>query len=87
VGGIFWNDFSSITPSLEAATIPQIFGHTPTRKNEVETAQGLKLIDVDAGMCEVYGGARVYLEITPGGQLLQHSKTLSQWKTRPLGVQ
>jgi hypothetical protein len=87
VGGIFWCDFSSISPSVEASIIPQIFGHTPTRKNGVRTAHGLKLIDVDAGMCRVFGGARVYLEITPEGHLLQHSKSLSKWTTTPLCVQ
>jgi hypothetical protein len=86
VGGIFWCDFSSISPSVEAFRIPQIFGHTPTRRNGVQTAHGLRLIDVDAGMCRVFGGARVYLEITPEGHLLQHSKTLSKWTTTPLGV-
>jgi hypothetical protein len=84
IGGIFWCDFSSISPSEEAWKIPQIFGHTPTRKNELKTAHGLKLIDVDAGMCHVYGGERVYLEITPEGHLLQHSKALSKWTTRLL---
>lgn len=86
VGGIFWCDFSSISPSVEAWMIPQIFGHTPTRQNRVKTAHGLKLIDVDAGMCRVFGGARVYLEITPEGHLLQHSKSLSKWTTTPLSV-
>jgi hypothetical protein len=84
VGGIFWCDFSSISPSVEASMIPQIFGHTPTRQNRVKTARGLKLIDVDAGMCRVFGGARVYLEITPEGYLLQHSKSLSKWATTTL---
>jgi hypothetical protein len=86
VGGIFWCDFSSVNSSDKASIIPQIFGHTPTRKNEVKTAHGLKLIDVDAGMCRVFGGARVYLEITPEGQLWQHSKALSKWTTTPLCV-
>ncbi|MFZ4436856.1 MAG: metallophosphoesterase [Syntrophales bacterium] len=86
VGGIFWCDFSSISPSAEAWIIPQIFGHTPSRKNGLKTAHGLRLIDVDAGMCRFYGGARVYIEITPEGQLLQHSKSLSQWTTTRLCV-
>jgi hypothetical protein len=85
VGGIFWCDFSSISPSVEAFTIPQIFGHTPTRRNGVKTAHGLRLIDVDAGMCRVFGDARVYLEITPEGHLLQHSKVLSKWVATPPG--
>ncbi len=79
VGGIFWCDFHSINQSEEAWRIPQIFGHTPTGKSDVKTAHGLKLIDVDAGMCEVYGGKRVYLEITPQGKLIQHSKSGLEW--------
>ena len=86
VGSIFWCDFSTISPSLEAWTIPQIFGHTPTRQNAVQTAQGLKLIDVDAGMCRVYGGTRVYLEIKQDGRLIQHSKVLSKWTATSLKV-
>ncbi|MCX5808179.1 MAG: metallophosphoesterase [Proteobacteria bacterium] len=85
VGGIFWCDFSSMSPSVEAWEIPQIFGHTPTRKSGVRTAHGLKLIDVDAGMCRVYGGERVYLEISSEGHLLQHRKALSEWTTTLLG--
>lgn len=87
VGGIFWCDFSKLSPSIEAWIIPQIFGHTPTRKNEVQTARGLKLINVDAGMCRVYGGARVYLEITEMGDVLQHSQSHSKWTVAPLTPQ
>jgi hypothetical protein len=83
-GGIFWCDFSSISPSEEASKIPQIFGHTPTRKNGVKTARRSSLIDIDAGMCHVYGGGRVYLEITPEGRVLQHSKPRSGWTITPL---
>jgi len=79
VGGIFWCDFEAISPSIEAWKISQIFGHTPTGKNGVKTVQGLKLIDVDAGMCQDYGGKRVWLEITPEGHIYQHSKTRSKW--------
>ena len=85
VGGIFWCDFSSMSPSVEVWEIPQIFGHTPTRKSGVRTAHGLKLIDVDAGMCRVYGGERVYLEIAPEGHLLQHRKAFSKWTKTLLG--
>jgi hypothetical protein len=87
VGGIFWCDYSKISPSMEAWRIPQIFGHTPTRSNGVKSTHGLKLIDIDAGMCRVYGGARVYLEITQEGHVLQHSKVRSKWKATLLGVQ
>jgi hypothetical protein len=85
VGGIFWCDFSSISPSEEAWHIPQMFGHTPTRENGVKSARGLKLIDLDAGMCRVYGGKRVYLEITHEGDVMEHSKSGSRWKVTLLG--
>jgi hypothetical protein len=86
VGGIFWCDFKSTSASAEAWVIPQIFGHSPSRKNSLNTAHGLKLIDVDAGMHHGYGGARVYIEITPEGQLLQHSKESSRWTVKKLTV-
>jgi len=86
VGGIFWCDFKSTSSSAEAWVIPQIFGHSPSRKNSLNTAHGLKLIDVDAGMHHGYGGARVYIEITPEGQLLQHSKASSRWTVKKLTV-
>jgi len=84
VGGIFWCDFSSISSSDRAWDIPQIFGHTPTGKSELKTAYGLKLIDVDAGMCRLYGGRIVYLEITPEDILIQHSKISDDWKVTVL---
>ncbi|HOG40854.1 MAG TPA: metallophosphoesterase [Syntrophorhabdaceae bacterium] len=79
VGGIFWCDFSSISLSEKACDIPQIFGHTPTGKNELKTAHELKLINVDAGMYRLYGGRMVYLEITSEGVLIQHSKKSGDW--------
>ncbi|MCX5814140.1 MAG: hypothetical protein NT178_16595 [Proteobacteria bacterium] len=51
----------------------------------MKAARGLKFIDIDAGMCRVYGGRVVYLEITPKGDLLQHSKALTKWTTKMLG--
>jgi hypothetical protein len=86
VGGIFWCDYASINPSVEAWHVAQIFGHTPTRENGVKSAHGLKLIDVDAGICRVYGGKRVYLEITPKGSLMEHSKVDSEWQRRMLAM-
>lgn len=87
VGGIFWCDFSTFQPSREAWRIPQIFGHTPTRKNAIGTAHGLKLINVDAGMCRVYGGQNVYLEITSEADVVQYSKAgpSKEWRRVLLG--
>lgn len=83
-GGIFWGDYTLIAPSEHAYDIPQIFGHTPTRKKGVNHCRGLKLIDVDAGMCRDYDGNRVYLEIWPGGEIIQHSKEDTVWKQEVL---
>jgi len=47
-------------------------------------AHGLKLINVDAGMFELYGGHRVYLEITADGALIQHSKDGGRWSRKEL---
>ena len=85
VGGIFWGDFSSIADSRGAWHIPQIFGHTPTGENKVKSARGLTLINVDGGMSPIYGSKRVYLEITPEGNLVQHSKSRKNWTAKFLG--
>ena len=78
-GGIFWCDFTSMKAVEEAGTCPQIFGHTPTGKNEIGTAHNLKVINVDTGMCRAYGGQIAYLEII-ADSLVQHSKcSSSKW--------
>jgi Calcineurin-like phosphoesterase len=84
IGGIFWGDYTLISASEHAYDIPQIFGHTPTRKRSVNHCRGLKLIDIDTGMCQVYGGNRVYLEIGPGSEIIQHSKGDTGWKEKVL---
>lgn len=84
VGGIFWCDYSQISASEQAFDIPQIFGHTPTGRSRVMHCRGLKLIDIDAGMCRVYGGRRVYLEIIAGGRLIEHARRGSKWEQSAL---
>jgi calcineurin-like phosphoesterase family protein len=84
IGGIFWGDYTLIVASEHAYDIPQIFGHTPTRKRSVNHCRGLKLIDIDTGMCQVYGGNRVYLESGPGAEITQHSKGRTGWKQKVL---
>ncbi len=88
IGGIFWCDYRSISPSERAFEIPQIFGHTPSFKNELQHSHSLKLINVDAGMTEDYGGYRVYLEITSEGEIVQHAlkkRTSTRWSSVVLG--
>lgn len=84
VGGIFWCDFTSIAPSERAWDVAQVFGHSPSWKPAFLHARGLKLIDVDAGMCKVYGGHRVYLEIAADGSLFQHNKEGAHWRMQQL---
>ena len=84
VGGIFWCDYTSIVPSEWAWDVPQVFGHTPARESTLRHAHGLKLINVDAGMFELYGGHRVYLEITADDTLVQHSKDGGRWSRKEL---
>ena len=85
VGGVFWCDFPALAGSEGASVIPQVFGHTPSRKSGFSLARGLRLINVDAGMCKVFGGHRVYLEITEDGTTIQHSKHGSVWRATRLG--
>jgi hypothetical protein len=84
VGGVFWCDYGSIVPSERAWDVPQVFGHTPAGRPLLRHAHGLKLVNVDAGMFESYGGHRVYLEITAEGTLVQHSKVGERWKRNVL---
>jgi hypothetical protein len=84
VGGIFWCDYSMMCASARAYDIPQIFGHTPTRKSSVDHSHGLKLIDIDAGMAQVLGGNRVYVELSPKDEIIQHSKRRSGWNRKVL---
>jgi len=85
VGGIFWCDYTTIAPSEHAWDVPQVFGHTPALASKLRHARGLKLVNVDAGMAEHYGGYRAYLEITATGTLVQHSKDRGgDWERRVL---
>jgi hypothetical protein len=88
IGGIFWCDYRSISPSDRAREIPPIFGHTPSFKNELRHSHLLKLINVDAGMTDDHGGFRVYLEITPADEIVQHAlkaRNSNLWSRTVLG--
>jgi len=86
IGGIFWGDYSRITASENTYAIPQVFGHTPTRKNGVEHSHGLKMIDIDARMYKGYGGHRVYLEIGPDGRVFEHALAGLTWVRKELAT-
>ena len=84
VGGIFWCDYTTIAASERAWRVAQVFGHSPSRRSGFNHTRGLKLINVDAGMCTNYGGHTVYLEITPAGEVVQHSKHVNAWTRQAL---
>lgn len=79
VGGIFWGSLPLLERSELAYDIPQVFGHTPTRKDEVRQSRGVRLINIDAGMCLNYGGKRVYLEIDASGSVVEHALKNKRW--------
>jgi len=85
-GGIFWGDANDLVGSEQAFDMPQVFGHTFTGKPEFEVAYGGNLINIDCGMYRGYGGNCGYLEITPDGQLIEHTKAVNskQFKSRVL---
>jgi hypothetical protein len=84
VGGIFWCDYANMVSSAGAWRVPQVFGHTPSGRSDLDHARGLTLINVDAGMCQVYGGHTVYLEITAEGETVQHSQRGTRWSSKVL---
>ncbi len=84
IGGIFWGDYSGIRDSVNTYGISQVFGHTPTLKDEVEHSHGLRMIDIDAGIFRGYGGHRVFLEIDCSGAVTEHALMNRQWRQKTL---
>jgi hypothetical protein len=87
-GGIFWGHAGNLVGSEQAFDMAQVFGHTPTGKPEFEVEYGGKLINIDCGMYRGYGGNCGYLEITPDGQLIEHTKGVNskEFKSRVLNA-
>jgi hypothetical protein len=85
-GGIFWGDGECLFDSDEAFEMPHVFGHTPTRKPALEVKHEGSLINIDCGMYSGYGGNCGYLEITPKGELIEHTKGAKskEFKSKPL---
>ena len=80
VGGIFWGSESLLEGSENAYDVPQIFGHTPTGKDGVKHWHGLRLINIDAGMCDYYDGTRVYLELGGTDAVVEHALINKKWQ-------
>jgi len=87
-GGIFWGGGENLVGSANAFEMLQVFGHTPTRKPAFQIERGLNLINIDCGMWTGYGGNCGYLEITPKGELIEHTKARDsmQFKSRPINL-
>ena len=85
-GGIFWGDAQNLVGSVNAFEMPQVFGHTVTGKPAFQLAWGGSLINIDCGMWTGYGGNCGYLEITPKGELIEHTKARNsaQFKSSPI---
>jgi hypothetical protein len=85
-GGIFWGDACDLVGSINAFEMPQVFGHTITGKPAFQLAYGRSLINIDCGMRTGYGGNCGYLEITPRGELIGHTKSVKsqEFKSRPI---
>jgi len=85
-GGLFWGDERNLVGSDQAFEIPQVFGHTITKKPAFEVAWSGSLINIDCGMYSGYGGNCGYLEITPEGELIEHTKGAEsqEFKSKPL---
>jgi hypothetical protein len=85
-GGLFWGDARNLVGSELAFEMPQVFGHTPTRKPAMEVECRGSLINIDCGMWSGYGGNCGYLEITPKGKSIEHAESSGsqQFKSRPL---
>lgn len=73
-GGLFWGDAKNLVGSELAFEMPQVFGHTPTGRPALGVEYGGSLINIDCGMYRGYGGNSGYLEITPKGKLIEHTK-------------
>ncbi len=85
-GGIFWGDAKDLVGSEQAFDMPQVFGHTPTGKPELEVEYGGNLINIDCGMWSGYGGNCGYLEITPDGELIEHAKGVNSGEFKSRGL-
>ena len=80
VGGVFWNDFSSFARSATSRDLPQIFGHSTTGWPGVATAGTGRLIDIDAGLYEGFGGYRLYLDIDELGSIEEVALRYGTWE-------
>jgi hypothetical protein len=81
IGGVLWEDLNEMQNSIHARDIPQIIAHNPPRGDQlIQMTKSLRLIDVDAGCCKVYGGNNAYIRLNGGKiNIYQFHQYLSKW--------
>ncbi|NGX48542.1 MAG: Bis(5'-nucleosyl)-tetraphosphatase, symmetrical [Candidatus Anoxychlamydiales bacterium] len=88
IGGPLWDDVSDLMKSVHARDIPQVIAHNPPRRYSddapIRITDSLRLINVDAGLCEDYGGHKAYVKIRKNSDLEVLEKIEGIWKNRVL---
>jgi hypothetical protein len=92
VGGPLWGDDQPLKGSPRALKeCPQVIAHNPPlakRKEAIDYDEETGFLNVDAGLCEIYGGNRAYVTIEDPVSLDQHvvihEKKEGEWKEREI---
>ncbi|NGX53091.1 MAG: Bis(5'-nucleosyl)-tetraphosphatase, symmetrical [Candidatus Anoxychlamydiales bacterium] len=87
IGGPLWEDVSDLMKSVHARDIPQVIAHNPPRYKDdppIRLTASLRLANVDAGLCDAYGGQKAYLKIKKNSDLEVLEKIEGIWKNRVL---
>ncbi len=87
IGGPLWDDVSDLLRSHHARDIPQVIAHNPPRyrgDDPIRITDSLRLANVDAGLCETYGGQKAYMKIKKNSDLEVLEKIEGVWKNRVL---
>ncbi len=88
VGGIFWNDFNDLARFENFIEIEQVVAHTPPRINGIgiRGTNSLNVINLDAGLCEVYGGNHAYLAFDLDGAMKAFLMIEQGWIETPIAL-
>ncbi len=83
IGGPLWDDISDLIQSVHARDIPQVIAHNPPRyanDDPIRITSSLRLINVDAGLCNVYGGQNAYVKIGKNSNFEVLEKVKGIWR-------
>jgi len=87
IGGPLWEDISNLENSIHARDVSQVIAHNPPRYRDddpIRVTDSLRLANVDAGLCNVYGGKKAYLKIKKNSDLEILEKIEGIWEKRVL---